>query len=722
MRRDVSDALAGGTPLVDMVDAATDAVTVTDAAVRARLAGAALADLAGVVEAVQVAERADRGALLAGLLDPDRLPGLAHAQVLHPAAVAAAMMKLRTVTGCADMASTLTAEAKRAAARIVAEDDDRAREAKARRAAKLGSPLVSVALGSLVASHPLPEGLVCPPGYSVRPDGVWTVRLSEDGSVETGARICSGPVLIVGVMGDVETGAIWWRLETYRDGTGWISRVVPRHECASARDIVPMATWGLPVDSTTAADLVRYLSATEAANLRVLPGVAIAARMGWHGDGYLWGREWIAPPSGGLSVHLHAPDGIGTLADGFRAAGTLSGWLQDVWGSVSMYPAVVLGVYAALVPPLYRVLEGESAPLWVMEWAGTTSAGKSTALRVAASCWGAPSRHNGCVRGWDSTRVGVEVPAVATSGLPLMLDEAQVGDPKVLARAAYTYVQGIGKARGTPGMGLRPPTRWQGVLLSTGERSLSSHADTGAGGDRVRCLTLRSSPLGGATADDLVGIETAVETHHGHVGPAVARWLVANPDRWPELRERYKFLCRWVRTEFATVEPVALRMAAYVALMMLAAEVADYAAGLPAPDCDPWGLAQEVILGTAGEAAPHVRAMRDIASWCAGNAALFEGRRKDKTPPTTGWAGAWVDTPTWTYVGFLPVVLREVLGRLRYDTDSIVSAWRDAGWVDVVGGRIDPVTAFGDRRARMIRVLRRGMDAADGPSTDGADL
>lgn len=85
---------------------------------------------------------------------------------------------------------------------------------------------------------------------------------------------------------------------------------------------------------------------------------------------------------------------------------------------------------------------------------GSSSTGKTTALRVAASVYGEPHRY---VRTWRATSNGLEgIAAVHNDGL-LILDELHQCDPKEAGEVCYMLGNGQGKARASHRHGAQTP-------------------------------------------------------------------------------------------------------------------------------------------------------------------------------------------------------------------------------------------------------------------------
>ena len=138
---------------------------------------------------------------------------------------------------------------------------------------------------------------------------------------------------------------------------------------------------------------------------------------------------------------------------------------------------------------------------------GSSSTGKTTALKLAASVRGSPESY---VRTWRATSNGLEgIAAVHNDGL-LILDELHQCDPKEAGEVCYMLGNGQGKARASRTGTARRPLTWRLWFLSSGEQSLDSRlASIGkrsTAGQEVRLAEIR------ADAGRGMGI---IETLHG---------------------------------------------------------------------------------------------------------------------------------------------------------------------------------------------------------------
>ena len=234
---------------------------------------------------------------------------------------------------------------------------------------------------------PCAEDTVVPPKWTLTQDGI--------ASSNTGDTILvPAPIVISRRLGHVDSGEQSVEIAWLRQGS-WHQRIVPRCTIATARTIVGLAGFGLPVTSTNASVLVDYLLDFDVENANAIPESLVTNRMGWIGpagtQGFLCGSELISHLSEEQQrnqrvAFLGADVGDQQLVDGIHKYGDMTGW-RDAIAPLRPFPRARLALYASLAPPMLMLL---SAPNFVVGFAGATSQGKTTILRAAASCWGLP--------------------------------------------------------------------------------------------------------------------------------------------------------------------------------------------------------------------------------------------------------------------------------------------------------------------------------------------
>lgn len=517
--------------------------------------------------------------------------------------------------------------------------------------------------------------LVVPPGYAINAAGVWSTADEEARPV-----VAPRPVYVAALVRDVVSGDyhadLVWR-SPGRDG--WVRKTYSRGVLSDARQLTRTARDGVPVDSGTAAGLVRFLTAFESANAGRLEVTHCAPCMGWQGVGadlgFLWGRHCI-----GGDVRLQAEGGKAQHAAGFVSGGTFDQWRSQVWEPIQLHPRVVLGVYAALAPVVLGVVT--SAPGFVVDWSGRSTGGKTTTLRAAASVWGDPGR---LVKSWSATTAAIEHLASFSAHLPTILDDTKEAkkQPDKVIGAVYQVTGTASKLRAHPD-GLREVANFRTVLLSSGEVPITSFGqDTGAA---ARVLPIRGFPFdedadnARETAD---GLNASTLEVYGHAGPAVVSWLDANRDKWDGLR------AYWEEAREEVVRsasgPFVGRAAPYVATLRTAAAVLERACGLE-KNARALDLAKRCAVEGATVAQRHRAALRDLWDWLSSRPDLHDAHEDQRQGREV--VVRWDQGPP----AVIARSLRQWLEREGYQLD-VLEEWARLGLIKVTtdGRQTHPV-------------------------------
>jgi hypothetical protein len=138
---------------------------------------------------------------------------------------------------------------------------------------------------------------------------------------------------------------------------------------------------------------------------------------------------------------------------------------------------------------------------------------------------------------------------------------------------------------------------------------------------------------------------------------------------------------------------VASRMAGYFAVLELTASlVMESFDDLYWVSGHQFDALWDEMTAEAPEADPVRRALRHAFDWATGRQCEFFGRHQthigDIHYPAAGWAGRWDDSPEWSYLGFLPNRLKDLLTAGGFEFDATVRNWRDRGWLLTNGGSV----------------------------------
>ena len=498
----------------------------------------------------------------------------------------------------------------------------------------------------------------------------------------------------------------------------WRDKIVPRSMLASSRSIVDLSSVGAPVHDGVARACVGYLAAQEAANTEAMPAGETTTHMGWVGDdgaAFVLGDTAFTADQD-RDIKLHGEDSTREHAGWYGQKGTMQGW-KDAIAVVNEHPIVYLAVYASLAPLLLKIT---GCPSFMIDWSCTSSKGKTTSLRVAASSFGPPTDTGGLINGWDRTPTWIERTCALHCDLPVFLDDTTKVAPRYrpgLAQTIYSVSGGRGKGRGSI-KGMQKTDTWRTVVLSNGENQITNYSSDGGTPARVLCIS--GHPLGQDGKEVARRLERGLGDNYGHAGPAVANLLIENRKQWPEIKQIFEDF----KTKYAdsTDETYAGRLAQYVALLATVADMVHSPDGLnvPRPAIDPIEHAWVMIRESTGDADQKVEALRAIYEAAATRPTSFYGRHSidnqgGAMQPHQGWLGAWEPESTkapWAYIAWVPSKLRRALEDAGHAPGSILAEWKARGWLDCDSDSNTRKTRIDGSRIRCHVIPRSAFESA----------
>lgn len=555
-----------------------------------------------------------------------------------------------------------------------------------------------------------------PAGFQLTPNGTWSteMRVGDDGEpMLVPTKVAHAPLVVTARLRDIDDGRTQLEL-TWCERNAWQSLIRDRSDALDRSKITNLIDQDFPVDSSTATGASKYLAAFETLNRETIPEKRTTSHFGWLGElkegglpndlhGFMWGSTLLSHAGeGDHSVELAVGNGAERDAHAYRSEGAYKDWL-GVLSVATQYPRLMAGVYASILTPMLDVL---GVPNFGVEYAGTTSRGKTTALMLAASVWGQPDQgrtDGSCVKSWNATPVALERAAQLVSGTPLFLDDTKTApDREKAARFVYDVAAGVGKGRGEKSGGVQLTRRYRTVLVSTGEAPIVSFSRDG--GLRTRIIEIVDPPLGEystETGKAVSRLRTGTSRHFGHMGPLFVRWMLDHSSKWKRWREDYQLVVFEHRLQ--AVGEQAERLSAYVSALAYAGEMLEqciYDLGWMVPEVNILDLRNRLqdaryacidqlldsVRAQAAEAAPDVRALAYLQSWLVAHAQDFWGQRlqtnsggESVSPvaPARGWAGRWKSDDDHVYV--LPHVLDEMLEEAGFDSEAVRTAWREKG-------------------------------------------
>lgn len=368
--------------------------------------------------------------------------------------------------------------------------------------------------------------------FSVNDDGVWHQGIDQDGNIKKPEWVCSR--LDVQAITRNAEGSGWGYLLNFRDPIGRLQQ------------------WAMP-SRMLSGDGGEYRSMLLDRGLRIAPSprarnlltqyiqtrqpeahALCTDRVGWHGRAFVLPHETVGDDESERIVFQTDS----AMENTFRTKGTAEQWRDRVAYLCIGNSRLAFAVACAFAGPLLRPAGVESGGFHLR---GDSSSGKTTALRVAASVYGAPS----FMQRWRTTDNALEAIAAQHSDCLLILDELAQVDPKTAGECAYMLANEQSKARATRNAAPRARLSWRLLFLSAGELGLADHMAEGMKrtrtGQEVRMADIPADAGAGLGAfERLHGCPTGADfsrlvsgqagSVYGAVGHAWLQWLAANSD------------------------------------------------------------------------------------------------------------------------------------------------------------------------------------------------
>ncbi len=473
----------------------------------------------------------------------------------------------------------------------------------------------------------------------------------------------------------------------------WHHETVPLEQLSDSYSIRKLSSFGLDVTSRTAGDLVDYVREVRLLHQDRIPEITRIRTSGWHNinseDLFALSPKAILT-RGGLDLPVEFA-GSGEVFASIRQGGTLKGWKQTA-NSLADYPLMLVAFAASMATPfLKRVFELQGNP--VIEFAGRSSKGKTSALQAAASVWGDPGEAPRYIRQWNGTPFAIQKMLSQIWDLPVMLDESTYSNALLRpSEVIYAFSNGQAKTLGRADGELRDSPRFSGTLFSTGERSLVTAASTD--GIHARTFLFVEPPLGEDNHEFASTFKAKIVRDFGWAGPeligaylADQAGITAKLRRWHgKARIAYKS-----RSESDLERRKAEFFAAFGAIAQWAADVLDLRWDIPTTMREAWRM-----LESQRQTLHYFTAINSLIDWCITNEQLFEG-----SPRAGGYSkrigrliGSGKGEDTVPSFAVLRDQAEKVLKEVGYDLEAVLPYWVAEGWLDT-----DP-----ERKTKKVRI------------------
>lgn len=303
-------------------------------------------------------------------------------------------------------------------------------------------------------------------------------------------------------------------------------------------------------------------------------------KVGWHNDCYILPHQTF-----GRSDETIVYQSALGLDNKYKCHGNLEDWRQDVSQCIEKHNLLVFSLCTAFTGQLISPLNQSGCGF---HFKGSSSKGKTTALKLAASVWGNPKDF---IRSWKATGNALEHTAHMHNDGFIALDEiSEIADSRELGNIVYMLANGVGKARMTKHLHSNTLHKWNLIFLSSGEKSVAElMAEQGQKtklGQQIRLaeIDIDDSLYGifsdldfeESSAKQAITLNKNLTKHYGVAGLSWLQYLTDHPllkiEQATHLFEQYKAIF----TDFSHKGHIQ-RVATYFALIATAGEMATQA-------------------------------------------------------------------------------------------------------------------------------------------------
>ena len=264
-------------------------------------------------------------------------------------------------------------------------------------------------------------------------------------------------------------------------------------------------------------------------------------RIGWHGNVFVLPDRVI----GENDEERVLFQSVNAAPSTFRKRKNISEWKKNVAALCSGNSRLLFAVSASFAAPLLNITGAESGGI---HFTGTSSHGKTSALRAASSVWGGEDY----MQLWRNTDNAIEATAAQHSDCLLALDEIGQVDPKIVGEVSYMLANEKGKGRANRTGGLREQLTWRIIFISSGEKSLSEYMaeakKKAMAGQEVRMLSIPAdAEEGHGMFENLHGYADGEEFSNAFVAACFSNYGTSAQPYIEKLIEHGEKLPAWVK-------------------------------------------------------------------------------------------------------------------------------------------------------------------------------
>ncbi|MDU6483049.1 DUF927 domain-containing protein [Paeniclostridium sordellii] len=193
-----------------------------------------------------------------------------------------------------------------------------------------------------------------------------------------------------------------------------------------------------------------------------------------------------------------------------------------VIGNVELEFALISGLSAILLGYIGEELGLDSI---IIHLVGNSTTGKSTALKLAISCFGYPEvKNNGLYGTYNGTNNALIKKLGGLKGVPYAFDEISMSDMNNFTKFIYSLANGADKERLNKDSELMEKESWLTTILSNGEKSITRSSNKNAG-VQVRVIEAENF-IWTKSSQHADSINHVIINNYGHLAIEFAEYLL----------------------------------------------------------------------------------------------------------------------------------------------------------------------------------------------------
>lgn len=264
-----------------------------------------------------------------------------------------------------------------------------------------------------------------------------------------------------------------------------------------------------------------------------------------------------------------------------KVHGSYREWYRLMRREVLGRPKLELALALSALAPVAHLLRisGEITDIPMAALVGSSSIGKTTALRIIASVYGSVSVGGGIITNMNTTQNGIYARLAANFAYPAIFDEVTGMAGLDMTSMIYYMPNGFDKLRCNPDGSLREPIKFSGAIFFSSERSLFGRTIKTEG---LKARLVEMPFLWTASRENAENLERGLHRNYGSAVYPLIKWLLRR-QQW--LVDRFKAEYKQMLDEFAKLgaqqSNVSNRVIKIYAEIIVAAEVVSIAFNFP---------------------------------------------------------------------------------------------------------------------------------------------